>query len=160
MVLQHELVRIVGFRGVRVYELHPGGHGLHIHAVTANRHNVNEVRHFSDSFGFGRINVKAIPAASADYIAKYLTKSRRSPELKGRRLWACMGFKGVRIKDCEIDSPLSRAIKKISNEDIQKHFEHRNWVVPTSPRTINFVKFMMANASLSSIPHSFLLRLR
>ena len=158
MVLQHELVRIVGFIGVRVYELHPGGHGLHIHVVTSGRHNVKAVRHFSDASGFGRIHVKPIPAASADYIAKYLTKARRAPELKGRRLWACLGFKGSKVADCELDSPLTREIAKISDAELKSYYKRMNWQFPTSQQAINFAKFTWAQARLLQHEMSIVMR--
>ncbi len=117
--LARDLRRTLGFVGVRCFELHPRGHGLHIHFVTYRRHEVNEVRHLSDLHGFGRINVRRIPALAAPYIAKYLQKASRSPELKGVRLWSCIGFKdGSKVKDIIIDSPLSREIKKISDEEL------------------------------------------
>lgn len=147
--LQRDLVRTVGFRGVRVYELHPGGHGLHIHVITSGRHDVVAVRHYAESAGFGRIHVKPLPASGADYVAKYLTKARRDSSLKGRRLWACLGFKGSRICDCDIDSPVSREIKKISTDDLQSYFRAMNWAGLSSSRTINFFKFVFAQARVN-----------
>jgi len=147
--LQRDLVRSVGFQGVRVYELHPGGHGLHIHVITSGRHDVRVVRHYAESAGFGRIHVKPVPSAGADYIAKYLTKARRSSELKGRRLWACLGFKGSKVRDCEIDSPVSREIKKISTDDLRSHFQRMNFALPSSSQSVNFLKFVFAQARIS-----------
>jgi len=144
-LLQRDLVRSVGFRGVRVYELHPGGHGLHIHLVTGRRHDVRIVREFSQKNGFGRIHVKPIPAVSADYVAKYLTKSKREPALKGRRLWSCLGFQGSRVKDVEIDSPISREMKKISDSDLLWLCESINCAVPASDQSKNFLRFLVAS---------------
>lgn len=147
--LQRDLVRSVGFQGVRVYELHPGGHGLHIHVITSGRHDVRAVRHFAELSGFGRIHVKPLAASGADYVAKYLTKARRSPELKGRRLWACLGFKGAKVRDCELDSPISREIKKIPTSEIVDYFRLMNWAVPTSSQSVNFLKFVFAQARIN-----------
>lgn len=147
--LQRDLVRSVGFQGVRVYELHPGGHGLHIHVITSGRHDVRAVRHYAESAGFGRIHVKPLPATGADYVAKYLTKARRSPELKGRRLWACLGFKGAKVRDCVLDSPISREIKKIPTSEIVDYFRRMSWAVPTSSQSINFLKFVFAQARIN-----------
>lgn len=80
---------------VRVFERHPGGHGYHVHFVTAERLDVNELRSRTAEAGFGRIHVRRIPGARAGYIAKYLTKQRGcSP---GIRMWSCVGFKGVSV---------------------------------------------------------------
>jgi hypothetical protein len=147
--LQRDLVRSVGFQGVRVYELHPGGHGLHIHVITSGRHDVRAVRYYAESAGFGRIHVKPVPSEGADYIAKYLTKARRSNELKGRRLWACLGFKGAKVRDCEIDSPLTREIKKISTDEVCEYLRRTNCSVPSSPQSINFFKYTFARLRLS-----------
>lgn len=96
--LQRRLVREVGFFGVRAFELHPGGHGLHVHAVASKYFDVNHVRRIAQACGFGRVHVCCIPVDKARYVGKYLSKQKRYPELKGMRLFARVGsskFKGV-----------------------------------------------------------------
>lgn len=112
--LNRDLVRTVGFEGVRVFELHPGGHGLHVHCVVKSRHDVRTVRKYANRHGFGRINVKAIPSDRAAYVAKYLWKSKRAEVLRGRRLWAGIGFDANKVRDIIVDSPLTRKVKEIS----------------------------------------------
>lgn len=87
---------------VRVFEKHPGGHGYHVHFVTADRIDVNKLRVRAAGAGFGRIHVKRIPGKKAEYVAKYLTKQRSTSP--GVRLWACVGFKGCSAKDVVIES--------------------------------------------------------
>ena len=91
--LARDLVRKLGVFGLRVFELHPGGHGLHIHLLTCARFDVCQVRKLSDFHGFGRINVVKIPCDACTYVAKYVSKSHseRDAVLKGRRLWQPVG---------------------------------------------------------------------
>lgn len=90
-LLQRDLVRSLGMYGVRVFEPHPGGHGLHVHLVVSGRYEVNAVRPLALKHGFGRINV--IRCAHPEYVAKYLTKSHREDgwSWRGLRLWAAIG---------------------------------------------------------------------
>lgn len=110
-LLQRDLVRGLRYQAVRVFELHPGGHGLHVHAVTPHFYPVDWVRAITNSHGWGRIHVKTIPACAAGYVAKYLSKEFWRPykELRGMRLWACVGkddrWDGVSCKNVEFDSP-------------------------------------------------------
>ena len=49
--------------GLRAFEIHPGGHGLHIHVVTPEWLNVNEVRYVLSRMKgcpFGRIDVQLV----------------------------------------------------------------------------------------------------
>ena len=56
--------------------------------------------------------MKRIPVENADYPAKYLGKLNREDCLKGKRLWAAFGRKEhTRVKDVEVDSTTTRAIK-------------------------------------------------
>jgi len=81
----------------RVLEKHPKGHGWHVHFISVDRYDVREVRKFAERSGFGRIHVLRIPAEKAHYVVKYLVKALR--QSTGRRLWACVGFQGVRASD-------------------------------------------------------------
>lgn len=110
-LLQRDLVRSLHFQAVRVFELHPGGHGLHVHAVTPHFYPVDWVRVLTNSHGWGRIHVKVVPACAAGYVTKYLSKQFWRPyrELRGMRLWACVGrnadWQGVSCKNVEFQSP-------------------------------------------------------
>lgn len=110
-LLQRDLVRGLHFQGVRVFELHPGGHGLHVHAVTPHYYPVSWVRVITSEHGWGRIHVKNIPSAAAGYVTKYLSKQFWRPyrELRGMRLWACVGrnadWSGVSCKNVVYESP-------------------------------------------------------
>lgn len=82
------LRRKQSFEYVRVFEDHPGGHGLHCHLVTSERIPVQLVRQMAAKCGVGRIHVKRIGASSAPYIAKYLTKGRVRVAGVRLRWWA------------------------------------------------------------------------
>ncbi len=98
------------FQGLRVFELHPGGHGLHIHVLTHCFLRVNEVRALWQSCGGGRVHVLPIAADRAGYAGKYLRKSGRPDCLKGVRMWAAFGgMEHTKVKDVEIESSWTRA---------------------------------------------------
>jgi hypothetical protein len=89
---------------VRVLES-GGMHGRwHYHCVTPQRWDVNEVRAAAERCGFGRINVKKIPANKARYVAKYLRKHVRTKLPPGQRRWACVGFDGVPVNRVKASS--------------------------------------------------------
>lgn len=116
---QRDLVRGLRYQAVRVFELHPGGHGLHVHAVTPYWYPVDRVREITTRHGFGRINVISIPSSRAGYVCKYLRKQRWRlyPELRGMRLWACVGrssdWRGVSCKNVVYDSPSTRTFRAL-----------------------------------------------
>jgi len=99
--------------GLRAFEMHPGGHGLHIHMVTETFVPVQLVRRIwtgaATDYEGGRIHVEAVPVERATYIGKYLTKKR--PEcLKGARLWASVGgLPSSKVKDIVRECGLTRA---------------------------------------------------
>lgn len=80
------------FAGIRVYELHPGGHGLHVHVICRSWYNVNVVRVLAEGCGFGRINVTYIDASRGVYIAKYLNKALGDGNVGRLRWWGVMGW--------------------------------------------------------------------
>ena len=93
--------------GLRVFELHKM-HGLHVHLVTNRFIDVKEVRALAIKAGWGRIHVERIPAETAEYLAKDLSKERAEC-LKGWRLWAGFGpWEWSKVKDLVSDSPFSR----------------------------------------------------
>jgi hypothetical protein len=96
-------------QGIRVFELHPGGHGLHVHLVTNSRIDVNKARELAEKAGWGRIHVKEIPSERIGYLGKYLTKER-PPCLKRWRLWAGFGegWEWTKVKDVIFNSIFSR----------------------------------------------------
>jgi len=113
--LKRNFVRIAG---VRRYELHPGGHGLHIHCLFDSRLDVNQVRPIAKKLGFGRIHVMKVEGSDAKkhatYIAKYLSKGDRPFCFKGRRLWANIGeYVGYKVKDCEVHCPFIDFFRRI-----------------------------------------------
>lgn len=91
-----------GKRCVRVFEAGSRGGAFHVHAVTPDWWDVNEIRRQSEKCLFGRINVKRIPREKISYLAKYLRKETKLPE--GVRRWGAVGFPAitkasVKIKD-------------------------------------------------------------
>lgn len=98
--------------GVRVVEVHPGGHGLHYHWVMRGRMDINVVREITTAAGFGRINIaqnengtiRVVDKGLAAYLIKYLMKKGDKPH--GARKWACIGtYEGVKTADIVFDSP-------------------------------------------------------
>lgn len=86
--------------GVRVFEPHPGGHGLHSHLVLKNRMPWRVVEACAHKAGLGRINVHNDPVGigAIYYLAEYLGKSAK--EMSGVRRWACVGtYDGVGKRD-------------------------------------------------------------
>ncbi len=139
--LAWELKRSLGFRGIRVFEMHPGGHGLHVHVVTDSFFDVNEVRSISDRMGWGRVNVKRIRKGVSDfedqagvsqtgnvarYLAKYLVKQlrQRLPALKGLRMWAAFGGLKDHCKVCQVEvvSTVSTIIKLLPCQAVADFF--------------------------------------
>jgi len=112
--LQHALRRI-GFHGIRVYELHPGGHGLHVHLVTKGWFDVDVVRPLAQRYGWGRVHVKEIPASEAAYIGKYLGKQTRENAIKGMRLWSGLVWKCNKVRDIVNDGTVARMFKHFSD---------------------------------------------
>src|SRR6266513_1392893 len=103
------LKRKVGFRGVRVLELHDE-HGAHFHVVTNKRCKIRAVLALGERYGFGRTHVERVTdvAGGIAYLCKYLSK-RRAPCLKSVRLWAAFGdIERTRVCDIISDSPFIR----------------------------------------------------
>lgn len=80
-----ELVRSLGFFGVRVFELHPFGHGLHVHVCTTRYFDVNKVRAIAERFGWGRLHVECWDTTSLESACKYMSKY--VGKQGGKQLW-------------------------------------------------------------------------
>jgi hypothetical protein len=110
-------------QGIRVIEVHPGGHGLHYHALLVKRLNWRIVRHVAKRHDIGVLWVKKAKPELAMYLAKYLSKE--NDLTPGMRKWACMGrFGGTPVKRVEIDSVLTRNIKWVQNYMEGQQFSH------------------------------------
>lgn len=77
--LRHWLIRRLGKPlYIMNYEVHPKGHGWHIHCVIQSYVNLRKYLKKIQSFGFGRVNVKPITNLGiADYITKHCLKPYR-----------------------------------------------------------------------------------
>jgi len=99
------------WRGLRVYERHPKGHGWHVHFVVPNFLPIALVRSVAEGAGFGRIHVwrdeSADPEQISRYLLKYLAKGRKDPECLGTRIYGTFGMEGqaTRQSDIEVSSP-------------------------------------------------------
>jgi len=99
-------------RGLRVMELHPGGHGLHIHALLNLRVNVHIVRRVGRKVGIGRVHVKTCNEGAIGYLAKYLAKD--VSRIKGARSWGAIGgFRPVTGRHLENDSLYGRNMREL-----------------------------------------------
>jgi len=115
-----------GFRFVRVFEIHPGGHGLHVHCVAHEFIDIRDVYECCIDTIFGHIDVEQIepPEKAARYVSKYLSKQCRIPALKSRRLWASCGHDGgekVLTSEIEVDSIYSRFYREALAEGAPNH---------------------------------------
>lgn len=97
-------------KGLRVYELHPGGHGIHLHFVTSVFLKHWKIQRLARMAGFGHVFVtpwEGTEELLAQYLAKYMAKAKHEDELAGRRVYATLGMRGesTRQVDIEIESP-------------------------------------------------------
>lgn len=102
--------------GLRVAELHPGGHGVHFHVLINRRLNIHVVRRFAELQGFFWIDVRRATETRcgrlARYLGKYLSKQDRAECMRGRRLWQAFGKWGqTRCKDIVVESEFVAAYK-------------------------------------------------
>jgi hypothetical protein len=108
------LKRKLGFRGVRVLELHEE-HGCHFHVITNRRFPIRKILELAKRYGFGRIDVRAVTETdhAVRYLCKYLSKPR-VPCLKRARLWSAFGeIERTRVKDVLVDTPKVRLLRRI-----------------------------------------------
>jgi len=129
----HELKRHIDpdIGGVKVAELHPGGHGVHFHFLCNRRVSVQVVRLWGRQFGIGRIYVEVADQNSAEYMAKYLSKRGAAPFCESgrrQRRWACFGKvpKRCRCSDLVFESPMwdYRRSKEHPRPFINWRYEH------------------------------------
>lgn len=121
--------RNVDLRGLRVFELHPKGHGLHIHVLNCSFWGVDSVRHLWQlpSVGGGRLHVKRIPVSRAFYAGKYLRKSGRPGCFHGVRMWAGFGgFDYCRVRDVQVESNWTRTYAALK-ASLGKTFTQLRW---------------------------------
>ena len=113
-----EWLRKTGKSCVRVLEQGERG-AWHFHCVTGEWWDVDEVRKRATALGFGRINVKDVPLEQAWYVAKYVGKAHGKLRLPaGRRQWACVGFKGVSLKNVRLSERSRVLIPDTSRETL------------------------------------------
>src|SRR4030095_7633865 len=108
------LKRNLGFRGVRVLELHEE-HGCHFHVITNQRFPIRKILLMCERYGFGRIDVRRVTDATQtiSYLCKYLSK-RRERCLKRARLWSAFGnIERTRVRDVLVDTPQVRLLRRI-----------------------------------------------
>lgn len=92
-LLRHDLVRRLG-RGVKYvmnYEIHPKGHGWHIHGVFDRFVSLRRFLPLIRKYGFGRVDFRRVTSVGvADYLTKHCLKAYRGVKkccsLSGRRL--------------------------------------------------------------------------
>jgi len=100
--------------GVRVIELHKN-HGIHWHCLLNQRVWVGEVRRIGERYGFGRVHVKVADENVASYLLPYIKKDIRQGNefFGGCARWGTVGtFKGLRVRDVEVESRYHSAIKR------------------------------------------------
>ncbi len=108
------LKRKIGFRGVRVLELHDE-HGCHFHVLTDKRYKIRKILELGARYGFGRTEVKQVVDVESGikYLCKYLSKPR-PPCLKRVRLWAAFGnIPKTRVTDIITDTPFVRILRNV-----------------------------------------------
>lgn len=113
-------------QGLRVLEVHPGGHGLHYHALLNRRVSVHLVRRHAKKVGIGIVQVEVATRESAEYLAKYLTKT--NPLWPGMRRWGPIGgFKQVPKNRLEVDSVFHRNFREMNPLGKQIPIEQVQW---------------------------------
>lgn len=93
-------------RGLRVYEYHPGGHGIHMHLVVNCFLPAAKMWRICAAAGFGHIDVRKCDGDAEDvarYLTKYITKAG-TEEWHGTRVFGTFGWKGTqtRLRDIEV----------------------------------------------------------
>lgn len=118
--------------GIKVVERHPGGHGLHYHAVINHRICIHELKRVARRFGMGEVmwveRVKSRPGVGM-YLEKYLEKDFGHKFYPGIRRWSTFGgFPSVRVQDVVLDTPITRALKRFVDEVYHGQIPFRDMV--------------------------------
>jgi len=123
------------FFGLRVIEAHPGGHGLHYHALINRRLNIHMVERIGAKYGMGHCFVGIAKRESMWYLAKYLGKA--GDKLFSVRKWWKIGpFCHVKKNDIEIESEFLNAYRTIRKSRkvsmgqfqlMQKVYDHKGF---------------------------------
>lgn len=121
----HALKRLENYNigGVRIYEVHPGGHGVHLHVVINRRIPAKQVWRIAKRNGLGWLSVKKCYGEASElarYLGKYLAKD--GPKMdKGVRKWQSFGtvkrsrVRGIKIETSENDA-VRATLAKIKRE--------------------------------------------
>lgn len=131
--LRHYLVELFGsdVKYVMNYEIHPKGHGWHIHSVWNRYIPLKEFLPKIQSFGFGRVDVrKAGSVGVADYLSKHCLKAYRGISRKDggcSRLRLVNCSRGLpRLSDYVWESDLKKSVdclfKQLSTFGVE-HFQ-------------------------------------
>lgn len=143
--LCRDLVRAVGFRGVRVFELHPSGHGLHVHVLACGTYSIHRIMRVASRNGWGRIDVRLVRCYDrsrlSSYLSKYLAKQVqywRGSRISGIRWWSCFGDlrDSIRVSDVTVDSPFARIYKRIPDFIVQSFYR----ISDVSSKAFRFAK--------------------
>jgi len=120
---------------LRVIEAHPGGHGLHYHALLNRRLNIHMVERIGAQYGMGYCFVERATRESMWYLAKYLGKE--GDRLFGVRKWWKIGpFCHVKWSDIQIESEFLNAYRQIRKgrkvsigeyQLMQKVYDHKGF---------------------------------
>lgn len=156
--LCRELRRSLGFYGVRVFELHPSGHGLHVHVLTSSFFRIQDVLPICRRFGWGRVGVETWDICETDravaYMSKYLGKQGGKKSwagmLRGIRWWSVFGKveDKVRVKDVKCKSFFG-AIWDLLPYEFVTHFVRCSRPIPgdaRSNRSYNFRKLLLVRS--------------
>ena len=101
------------YRGVRVFEWHKSGHGLHAHMLVNRRLPVALVRRLARRVGLGRVNVKLCKDRGAGYyLAKYLSKDAGKMPHGGRQ-WARLGGCGPAVRQVRFESDTASQLRSV-----------------------------------------------
>jgi hypothetical protein len=105
-----------GLQGIRVTEIHPGGHGLHFHLLVNRRIELDMLHQIGDRVGLGRCSVQLVRHSHSNHVANYLIKymcKQHGQLTKGMRAWSTFGgFRGTKVRSVEIDSILHRNLRE------------------------------------------------
>lgn len=101
--------------GVRVFELHPKGHGIHAHWVVRGYMPWELMQKAALKSGLGKIvhvDPEPVSIGTAYYLSKYMTKEEK---LRGVRQWSNIGtYEGIGKRDVVVESKRLDRIKALA----------------------------------------------